>query len=321
MNTQPDQKTFSDAEQAELRDRVAAILETEGLTKTALAEESGIAYGTFTGWLGSTYAGNNDSVAGKVVLWLESRVEKRQAAMRVARAPEFVRTKSAAHFMEVLRYAQVLPDITVIVGNAGIGKTTAARRYRDTNPNVILVTMHPSAGTVYPMLGAIAEAAKVQEKVMTRLFGKIGDKLGDRGALLIIDEAQHLDTRALEQLRAFYDIYGIGIAIVGNDIVLGRIQGGGKGAEFAQLFSRVGFKVTQKEPKGDDICELLKAWGITDKDQLRFLKAIAQKAGALRVMTKTLQLASIMASQESGGLQLAHIKTAYSQIDIPAQAG
>ncbi|HBT44341.1 MAG TPA: DNA transposition protein, partial [Rhodospirillaceae bacterium] len=180
---------------------------------------------------------------------------------------------------------------------------------------------HPSAGTVYPMLAAIAQEANVQEKVMTKLFREIGNKLGDRNVLLIVDEAQHLDTKALEQLRSLHDQFGIGLAVMGNATVLGRILGGGKGDDFAQLFSRVGFKVSQKGPKGDDACRLLAAWDITDKEQLKFLKAIAQKPGALRVMNKTLQLASIMAAQDPNGLRMEHIRAAYAQIDIPASAG
>lgn len=320
MNTATDQKTFTDEEQADLRAKVNAILAAEGKTKTDLANESDIAYGTFTGWLGGSYAGNNDKVAGKIVIWLNSRAEKIRTAVSVRRAPDYVETKSTSHFMEVLRFAHVMPDISVIVGGAGIGKSTAARRYRDTTPNVVMATMHPSASSVYPMLGAIAAAAGVQEKVQTRLFDAIGKQLKGRDVLLIVDEAQHLDTKALDQLRSFHDLYSIGVALLGNETVLGRILAGGDGANFAQLFSRVGFKITQKGAKADDICKLLAAWNITEKEQLKFLKAIAQKPGALRVMTNTLKAASIMAANDPDGLTLDHIKTAYAHIDIPASA-
>ena len=95
MNITRESKTFTQEEQDDLRHQVNEILAAEGLHKTDLAKESGIAYGTFTAWLSGTYQGNNDQVAGKVILWLEGRPKQREAAFRVPRAPGFVETESA----------------------------------------------------------------------------------------------------------------------------------------------------------------------------------------------------------------------------------
>jgi DNA transposition AAA+ family ATPase len=318
MNAIRESRAFTDEEQADLRARVRQLMEIEGKNQKALSDESGIAYGTFTGWLAGTYQGNNDAVAGKVVLWLESREEKKRAKVQIPAPPEFVETPSAADFIDVMRFAQVMPDIAVIGGGAGIGKTTAARRYAAKNPNVVLVTVHPSASSVYTMLGAIAEEIGLQERVQTRLFRAIGRKLQGGQALIILDEAQHLDTKALEQLRAFHDIFGLGIALVGNETVYARLEGGKRDAQFAQLFSRVGFRITRAKPRAQDICALLKAWEVTDKDELKFCKAIAGKPGALRVLTKTLQVASVQAAGSGEARALAHIKAAYEQLERAA---
>lgn len=160
-----------------------------------------------------------------------------------------------------------------------------------------------------------AEEIGLTEKVQTRFFRAIGRKLQSSQALIIVDEAQHLDTKALEQLRAFHDIFGLGIALIGNEKVYARLEGGKREAEFAQLFSRVGFRITQAKPKPGDICSLLAAWGITDKEELRFCKAIAGKPGALRVLTKTLQVASVQAAGAGQDRALAHIKSAYEQLE------
>lgn len=318
MNAQKESSTYTDAEQADLRGRCREIMEVEGKSQADLARESGIAYGTFTGWLGGSYQGNRDRVAGQVAIWLESRQENQRAAVRVPRAPEYVATPSAAAFTDVLRYAQIMPDISVICGGAGIGKTTAARRYAAENPHVHIVTVHPSASSVYPFLGLVSESLGIEEKVQTRYFGAIGRKLQDRQALLIVDEAQHLGASSLEQLRSLHDIHGVGIALLGNETVYARLEGGKREASFAQLFSRVGFKATQKSPRAEDICALLKAWEVTDSNELKYLKAIASKPGALRVLTKTLQLASVHAAGAGEARGLKHIKAAYQQLDNSA---
>lgn len=314
MKATTDTRTFTAEEQADLRKRCRQIMEVEGKTQKALATESGVKYGTFTGWLADTYQGNNDWVAGDVAIWLESREANKRARMQVPTAPAYVETKSAETFVGLLRYAQVMPDIAVIAGGAGIGKTTVAQHYRETNPNVVMVSIDPSTRSNYTMLGELIEEMGLPEKVQTKYFRAIGRKLQGAQALIIVDEAQHLDVAALEQLRAFHDKFGIGVALVGNESVYSRIEGGKRSAQFAQLFSRIGFRVTQAQPAGPDICALLAAWGVTDREELHFCKAIASKPGALRVMTKTLQVASLQAAGAEEERGIKHIKAAYTQL-------
>ena len=53
-----------------------------------------------------------------------------------------------------------------------------------------------------------------------RLEAEIADRVRGTHGLLIVDEAQHLDTRALEVLRGLHDQAGIGLALMGNEIAL-----------------------------------------------------------------------------------------------------
>lgn len=49
-----------------LRGQVRTIMAAEGLSQADIATDSGIAYGTFTGWLSGKYQGRNDRVAAQV---------------------------------------------------------------------------------------------------------------------------------------------------------------------------------------------------------------------------------------------------------------
>lgn len=308
-------KTFTDEEQADLRAEVRKIMETEGLNQADIARQSGVAYGTFTAWMGTKYAGNTSRVAAEVVIWLNSRAEKRRSLNRMPKAPDFQMTPSAERFYAILQYAQTAPDFAVIAGGPGVGKTTVCEHYRDNNPNVFMATLEPCSGTVYPMLGELAEVMSIGEKVQTKLSRAIGRKVQGTGALIIIDEAQHADSRALDQLRALHDRYGVGILLSGNETVYARLEGEGRKASFAQLFSRIGMRITQSTPKPTDMCALIKAWDVTDGEEVRLLKAIARKPGALRAMTKTLKLASMLAVGAGEARGIKHIKQAYAQLN------
>lgn len=308
--------TFTAEEIAALRDQVRAVMEAEGLSQADVARDSGVAYGTFSGWLGGTYQGRNDRVAGEVQIWLASREERKRAAAVVPRSPGFVETRSATAFLEALRYAQVMPEISVVAGGAGIGKTTAAERYAATNPNVWLATMDPSTAGVHGMLAELAEVMGVVERVAMRMPRAIGRKIAGSGGLIVIDEAQHLQPVALDMLRSLYDRHGVGVALIGNETVYARLEGEGRKASFAQLFSRIGVRVTQARPRAEDVCALIAAWEVAEPEQVRLLKAIAAKPGGLRSLTKCLQLAGMLAAGAGETRGLAHIRAAWQRLTV-----
>lgn len=311
---------FTDAEIEETRASVRAIMAAENQSQADIAKATGIPYGTFTGWLGGTYKGRNDKVAAEVHIWLTSREENRRNLSIVPRVPEFQMTPSARRFLDTLNFAQILPEISVIAGGAGIGKTTAAHYYDATHPNVWLCTMDPSTSSVNAMMQEICQVLGVTEKSATKLARAIGAKVQGTDGLIIIDEAQHLSSAALDQLRSLFDRYGVGIALLGNESVYARLEGStGARANFAQLFSRIGVRVTQLKPKHQDMCTLIAAWGVTDKEEIKFLKAIGSKPGALRGMTKCLQLASMIAAGAQEPRALRHIRAAWEKLSSTAE--
>jgi len=297
-----------------IRSEVRQIVESEGIKLTVIADEAGIAYGTFTPWLGGNYKGDNATFALKVRRWLETRQARGRTQAVLPTAPKFVMTATASKILDVLGYAQTAPDFAVVVGGAGIGKTTAIEAYAERASNVFVVTAEPCLASPNNMLSALADVIAVPEKRSVYLSRAICGRLRGAAALIVIDEGQHLSSQALDQLRTIHDKAGVGIVIAGNESVYSRLQGNERNAQFAQLYSRVGMRMTQAKSRARDICALIEAWGIQGEREIALLKLIAAKSGALRSMTKVIRLAHMIAAGDGEDMRERHIRLAWQQL-------
>jgi DNA transposition AAA+ family ATPase len=296
-----------------LRGEVRAILDAEKKSQADLARESGVKYTTFTAWLSGNYAGNNDRVAGEVRRWLEARRSKAPIVASLPAVPGFQLTPTAETILSSLQWAKVAEDLVVVVGVPGVGKTTTFNHFAATNPNVWLVTLEPCTKGIHSVLVRLCDALGLPEKRPDRLSSAIGTFVRNKEGLIIIDEAQNASTEALDQIRVFPELHHCGVVLGGNFSIHTRIKGAS--SNFSQLSSRVGPPVRIPKPRSGDICALVKAWNITDGEMVRFLKTIGRKPGALRVVTKTIRFATLIANGAGEALGINHLKAAWSKLD------
>ena len=305
---------FTEERIEEVRVAAQAMLDREGLSKTKAGAEVGIG-STFSMFLAGTYPGNNGAVALKVQRWLTARTSQAATVARLPTGPAFIRTRTATKFGQVFEHAHYAPDFAVIMGEPGLGKTTAAREYTRTTPGAWLVTCQPVMGSVYGMLSDLAETLGVgnAEAHGYKFARSIMRKLTGLRALLIIDEAQHLSTPALDQLRSFHDGVACGIVLMGNPTILGSLEGK-RSRDYAQLFSRIGQRVNQRQPVSDDIEQILTAWGIEDQAVRKVARAVARKPGALRTMDKVLRQAHLRAHHDGEPVGERHMLASAQQL-------
>lgn len=303
-------------DQEALRAEVRLIMATEKLSQQDVAKEVGIPYGTFTPWMGGTYKGDTADKAALVRRWLETRRVRARTISVLPDAPGFVATPTAMAILDLLNFAQAAPDFVVVVGGAGIGKTSAIEAQQRRAPNVFVITADPITASPTNMLSAIAETVGVVERRSAWLSRSICNRLKGSSGLIIIDEAQHLSTLALDQLRSIHDMGKIGVAVAGNESLYARLQGAGgaRGSQFAQLFSRVGMRINQPKAKTKDATAILDAWNLQHGSASRLLQQIASKPGALRNMTKTIRLAHMLAAGSGETLDERHVRAAWQQL-------
>lgn len=307
-------KTFTPEEIDGVRREVRMVMQDANLSQRAAAEAADIKPSTFAAWLNGSYSGDNDKVTVAAEIWLASRVEQAKVARTVPNSPRFQMTPTAKVFLDNFAFAQMMPDVSVIATGAGMGKSTAARKYISEHPHAYLATMSPTKRTVAGMLNQLCQVMGVDERATLKISDAVGKVVKDRGALIIADEAQNLSIEALEELRSLHDNHNVGLVLMGNQSVYGRLDGKARDVGFAQLFSRIGMRTIQADPTGTDVCQMVAAWQVEDAGAVKLMKAIASKPGAFRVLDKTMKLAHMLAAGAEEPLSQSHVKAAYGRL-------
>ncbi|MDE2667522.1 MAG: AAA family ATPase [Acidobacteriota bacterium] len=294
--------------------RVKEQIEKARLSQTRAAAEIGISGSALSQWIAGKYKGDATALTAKAQRWLDSTAKRSELVTRMPDPPEWVETPTAKRILGGLGYAQMAADLAIVYGGAGLGKSISATHYAGSSPNVWVAVMTAGGRSMAGCLERVAMACGVRSVNVRpwRLESEIVDRTSGTHGLLVVDEAQHLDTRALEALRGLHDQAGIGLALMGNELLYSRLTGGRRAAEFAQLFSRVGKRVRLTRPAQADVDAILRAWSISGAAERAQALEIARQPGGLRGLTKALRLAAMMAAGQA--VAETHLKSAWREL-------
>lgn len=258
------------------------------------------------------YAGDNVKVAGKVAAYRDRMDAQAEIGIDMPMVPEWYDTETSRYITGLFRWAQS-GKIVLIVTNPGIGKTKAAERFAAADPNVWLATMSPATAGVGTMAAEIAEAIGLGQITGSpqQLSRKVRDHVKGKSGLIIVDEAQELTDKAINEIRGWHDRTKVGVVLLGNDKVVGQLDN--KKSALAQISSRFSYRHEQVSARAGDIVACLDAWGITDEAQRDYLAKLGSLPGALREMTHTIEVALMTAFGEGVALTLAHLRSAARQ--------
>lgn len=232
------------------------------------------------------YAGDADAQFGKLISYFKTK-EEAAASPAAQLISEYVETSVSTQVYNVIRNCQLKGGLAIACGDAGIGKTKAAKRFVQTNPNdAIYIALNPCFRNIKSLLQLLCNRLNVTERTIDQMWLGLTSKLRD-GMVIIVDEAQHLPIKTLEALRALADDFAergqtLGICFVGNLETVNNF-GGKKRAEFAQISNRTRQKkvYTTANIKRSDIQLLFPALRDEDK-QIDFLLQIAWSTQAIR---------------------------------------
>ena len=294
----------------EVRERINALLASGELTQAALAKQSGISGGALSAFLTDSYRGNNENIAKKLLPVLES-AKARETAVLAVKEPEIIETGAMREMWFGLQYASDRNDVIVIYGAPGIGKTVTVESYVKTNPNALFATASPNIRSGRDIMEELLETMNKKAEGRNRFLEKnIINLLKGSNRMIIIDEAHFLRLDGLETLRRIYDATKCPLVLVGNPKIMEIITEKNKTVT-GQFFSRsVRIALESKVPM-EDVRGIVLQNGVdlTD-DCLKELHSVANKIGALRIMTKLFLFAWTIATRKGEGVSLDHILAA-----------
>jgi len=140
---------------------------------------------------------------------------------------EFIPTKSFQDFQALcddLINFRIGVEMACVVGKAGLGKTTAAQRMHTVNGTAAYVRyvewMTPPAlirEICFALTGTRPRSAQ-------RCFDAIRQELSRTQRLIMVDEVDRASIRHLNLLRDFHDVAKVGVILIGEEGLLGKIS-------------------------------------------------------------------------------------------------
>ncbi len=298
-----------------LVEQVKQIIEEKGLTQTQVGKEIGYTGGALSAFFKGNYRGDNSKVETALKAWLNNQTKKAEFVS----APNFIETPTATKIFADFEFVKMFGKMGVIYGASGVGKTQSARYFAENNKNVWLITARPSICTINEILYEMALELGISDapKRAGKLSRMLKTKLTGTKGLMIIDEADHLPLKVLEEIRILQEDSNVGFMLIGNDKVYTQMQGGfNQQHQFARLWSRNAKKQSVQGNSKKDIQAVAEAWNLdtADKKLMNSLYSIGQGAGSLRALTNYLQLASITAKARNEPISLELILSARKQM-------
>jgi DNA transposition AAA+ family ATPase len=192
----------------------------------------------------------------------------------------FIATKEHRRFVEFANAVRQHRYIGLCYGPAGVGKTLSARRYTHWDEAELLIEhgnicetettrvekMLACTRAIFhtpTVLGTLRDLRDTMANSLVIISGRIEEQLRREGVevprrnkhrlveMVIIDEAERLNTAAIELIRDIFDRTGVGVILVGMPGMEKRLS------HYPQLYSRVGFAHHYRPLQRDELTFVL----------------------------------------------------------------
>ena len=238
----------------DIKTELRELMDTLKISMTYVSTGTGIAKSTISMWLNDNYNGNVDKIADKINNFI--RREKERAINVELPITDISISK---YISEIGRLCHTKGKIGVCAGRAGLGKTIAVKEYTKSFLDTILIESD-SGYTAKSLLLEIHKRLGLSGKGCAYdLMNEVVNKLHNSGRLLIIDEAENLPYRALEITRRIHDKTGVGVLLVGRNILFENLRGYNN--QYDQLYSRVKYHKLLDKLLLQDVIKILESAG------------------------------------------------------------
>jgi DNA transposition AAA+ family ATPase len=191
----------------QIRDALEAKIERLGISQNEAAKRIGVSAATITNILKGK---NWDKITGaftKVQIWVQDDLSVWNKA----------NTQNFNKVWNICAHAQLLSESKAISFKPGTGKSYAAKQYQNEKANVFYVCAYGDMGKRHLLQKLCKEMGIDQSYRLAEMIEDIIDKLGSiQKPLIIIDEFDELDPKAMRLFKDIYNRCKVGFVIIGG---------------------------------------------------------------------------------------------------------
>lgn len=251
-----------------IRQQLAHLIQQEGITVTALAKSIGCSRPTLSRYINEESYMNSELqyYAAQYLTSIQGQADNAPTLIQLD-PDAFYGTKVALDIFGLCEQCFAQRDMGVIVGESGIGKTTALKKYAATNPAAIYIRANPNL-TQKALLRKIGKALELNfdYESIDGMMDKLIEKFSEEPVILLIDEAEYLISntsqspmRKLEMLRTLYDeTESFGLVLCGMPRFKGYLLKGASMKEnLVQFWNRIFRGCEFGGTKREDVQEIM----------------------------------------------------------------
>ena len=286
----------------DVKKRINTMIERGEIKLEDLKRATGYERSTISQVLADKYQASDD----KIVAGLEHFLEEWNYRQNLCKTVGF------SSIQTVLELTDRYKEMSVIIGNSGVGKTEAVKFYCMLHENAVYAVMNKAITAqelleqIIIALGETSPGGSLNERLTA-----IQRSLQRRPRMIIVDEADLLQVRHLEILRAVYDGGHCAMVLIGLPrLVMLLTRGQSLKENLAQLYSRVGFRRDITPPNREDIELIAEKYSLEISRQ--FIDEIlgwVHNAGELRTFDKLIKRSQLFNDIENAEER---IRAAYS---------
>jgi len=227
------------------REKFFSYIKQKGYSQNFVALQLGVSSPMISAYKQGNYTGDIEKLEKQIVRWLADE-ERRNKRLTIP----ILQLNIVDNVRTAINEAVDNRNISVIVGDAGSGKTEAVRYYAAYSNAAVVVEVGP----ITSQRSLIREIAKQLNIAVSgppdKMIEIISDELRGAGKVLVVDEADRLDYIKLDMLRRISDSAMCGLVLVGITKFGSQLLN--QTADFDQIVSRVGIFLNVNEYRNEE---------------------------------------------------------------------
>lgn len=238
-----------------LQEQVQQLQQNTDVSLSRIAENLGLSATTISLWMAGTYKGSTSRIDRAITSYLKR--EKEKAELKKFEN-KFIDTTNSKQIFKLCMMGLNDHRLCVLVGDSGFGKTTALQEFSKQNPGTIYIEVDPTynAKVLFSHLQKLL--GHPGKGMLSDIYADCVESLRDTDRLVIIDQADILNTRTLDDLRCLNDKAKVGVVLAGMPILVENIRGCRN--QFAQIYTRICCNLKINQLRENDIRDIVMAY-------------------------------------------------------------